>query len=230
MNFRNLVMWAIIVFLTIGLYNMFKYPQNTQQKNDISFSEFLKEVDNGRVVQVNIEGNNISGVLSDGKNFKTYAPNDPNLVEKLSNKGVGITATPTEDKMPSLLGVLLSWFPMLLLIGVWIFFMRQMQGGKGGAMGFGRSKAKLMSDSKKKLTLNNLQLANEYINFYKDRSMKNYVRFLKNESCFVSFELFKHESSEIIFRTIGEVITKISKRYYLPRGKNIKNLILIVYY
>ena len=152
MNFRNLVMWAIIVFLTIGLYNMFNNPQNVQQKNDISFSEFLKEVDNGRVAQVNIEGNNISGILSDGKNFTTYAPNDPNLVEKLSNKGVGITATPTEDKMPSLLGVLLSWFPMLLLIGVWIFFMRQMQGGRGGAMGFGRSKAKLMSDSKKKVT------------------------------------------------------------------------------
>ena len=156
MNFRNLVMWAIIVFLTIGLYNMFKNPQNIQQKNDISFSEFLKEVDNGRVAQVNIEGNNISGVLSDGKNFTTYAPNDPNLVEKLSNKGVGITATPTEDKMPSLLGVLLSWFPMLLLIGVWIFFMRQMQGGKGGAMGFGRSKAKLMSDSKKKVTFDDV--------------------------------------------------------------------------
>jgi len=152
MSFRNLVMWAIIVFLTIGLYNMFNNPQNIQQKNDISFSEFLKEVDNGRVAQVNIEGNNISGILSDGNNFTTYAPNDPNLVEKLSNKGVGITATPTEDKMPSLLGVLLSWFPMLLLIGVWIFFMRQMQGGKGGAMGFGRSKAKLMSDSKKKVT------------------------------------------------------------------------------
>ena len=156
MNFRNLVMWAIIVFLTIGLYNMFKHPQNIQQKNDISFSEFLKEVDNGRVVQVDIKGNNIRGVLSDGKNFKTYAPNDPNLVEKLSNKGVGITATPTEDKMPSLLGVLLSWFPMLLLIGVWIFFMRQMQGGKGGAMGFGRSKAKLMSDSKKKVTFDDV--------------------------------------------------------------------------
>ena len=156
MNFKNLVMWAIIVFLTIGLYNMFKHPQNIQQKNDISFSEFLKEVDNGRVVQVDIKGNNISGVLSDGKNFKTYAPNDPNLVEKLSNKGVGITATPTEDKMPSLLGVLLSWFPMLLLIGVWIFFMRQMQGGKGGAMGFGRSKAKLMSDSKKNVTFDDV--------------------------------------------------------------------------
>ena len=156
MNFRNLVMWAIIVFLTIGLYNMFKHPQNIQQNNNISFSEFLKEVDNGRVVQVDIKGNNISGILSNGKNFNTYAPNDPNLVEKLSDKGVGITATPTEDKMPSLLGVLLSWFPMLLLIGVWIFFMRQMQGGKGGALGFGRSKAKLMSELKGKVTFNDV--------------------------------------------------------------------------
>ena len=156
MNFRNLVMWAIIVFLTIGLYNMFKQPQNIQQKNNISFSEFLTEVDNGRVVQVDIKGNNISGILSNGKNFTTYAPNDPNLVEKLSDKGVGITAFPTEDKMPSLLGVHLSWFPMLLLIGVWIFFMRQMQGGKGGAMGFGRSKAKLMSGSQKKVTFDDV--------------------------------------------------------------------------
>ena len=156
MNFRNLVMWAIIVFLTIGLYNMFKHPQNIQQNNNISFSEFLKEVDNGRVVQVDIKGNNISGILSNGKNFNTYAPNDPNLVEKLSDKGVGITATPTEDKMPSLLGVLLSWFPMLLLVGVWIFFMRQMQGGKGGALGFGRSKAKLMSELKGKVTFNDV--------------------------------------------------------------------------
>ena len=156
MNFKNLMMWAIIVFLTIGLYNMFKHPKNIQQNNNISFSEFLKEVDNGRVVQVDIKGNNISGILSNGKNFNTYAPNDPNLVEKLSDKGVGITATPTEDKMPSLLGVLLSWFPMLLLVGVWIFFMRQMQGGKGGALGFGRSKAKLMSELKGKVTFNDV--------------------------------------------------------------------------
>ena len=156
MNYKNLAMWAIVVFLTIGLYNMFKNPQAVSQKNNISFSEFLQNVDDGRVVQVEITGNNINGILSNGKNFTTYAPNDPNLVERLSNKGVGITASPIEEKMPSLLGILLSWFPMLLLIGVWIFFMRQMQGGKGGAMGFGRSKAKLMSELKGKVTFNDV--------------------------------------------------------------------------
>ena len=135
MNFKNLAMWAIIVFLTMGLYNLFKNPQNTSsQNNNITFSKFLEEVDNGRVVQVNIQGNSIKGVYSNGKNFNTYSPNDPNLIEKLTEKGVSISASPIDEKMPSLLGVLLSWFPMLLLIGVWIFFMRQMQGGKGGAM------------------------------------------------------------------------------------------------
>ena len=157
MNFKNLAMWAIIVFLTMGLYNLFKNPQNTSsQNNNITFSKFLEEVDNGRVVQVNIQGNSIKGVYSNGKNFNTYSPNDPNLIEKLTEKGVSISASPIDEKMPSLLGVLLSWFPMLLLIGVWIFFMRQMQGGKGGAMGFGRSKAKLMSDIKKKATFNDV--------------------------------------------------------------------------
>ena len=157
MNFKNLAMWAIIVFLTIGLYNMFKNPQsNISKKNSINFSEFLTEVDNGRVVQVEIKGNNINGVLSDGNNFTTYAPNDPNLIEKLSSKGVAISAAPLDEKMPSLFGVLLSWFPMLLLIAVWIFFMRQMQGGKGGAMGFGRSKAKMMNELKGKVTFNDV--------------------------------------------------------------------------
>ena len=149
MNFKNLVMWAVIVILTIGLYNMFKNPQRSvSQKNNIIFSEFLSEVDNGRVVQVEIQGKNIKGIMANGELFNTYAPNDPNLIQKLSDKGVSISASPVEDKMPSVLGILLSWFPMLLLIAVWIFFMRQMQGGKGGAMGFGRSKAKMMNEIK----------------------------------------------------------------------------------
>ncbi len=158
MNFKNLAMWAIIVVLTIGLYNMFKNPQNLKATNQekIIFSEFLKEVDNGRVVEVQIQGNNIKGVMANGKTFTTYSANYPNLVEKLSESGVSISAVPKDEKMPSILGVLLSWFPMLLLIAVWIFFMRQMQGGKGGAMGFGRSKAKMMNEVKGKVTFNDV--------------------------------------------------------------------------
>ena len=83
--------------------------------NQIAFSKFLEEVDTGRVVQVTIQGNNINGTLSDGSKFKTYSPNYPDLVAKLSERNVSINASPVEDKMPSLLGVLLSWFPMLLI-------------------------------------------------------------------------------------------------------------------
>ena len=136
MNVKNLIMWVIIVLLSVGLFNMFQDPKKiNSEKNTLSFSTFLNEVDNGRVVEVQIQGSNITGVLSDGKTFSTYSPNYPELVDKLSSSGVSINAAAQEDKMPSLLGILLSWFPMLLLIGVWIFFMRQMQGGKGGAMG-----------------------------------------------------------------------------------------------
>jgi len=125
MNFKNIVMWAIIVFLTIGLYNMFKNPQaNLRSDSKVIFSEFLTSVENGEVLKVEIQGNNIKGVYSNGNSFTTYSPNDPNLIEKLSDKGVSISAAPIDEKMPSLFGVLLSWFPMLLLIAVWIFFMR----------------------------------------------------------------------------------------------------------
>ena len=176
MNLKNLMMWGIIVALVVGLFQMFQSPQQqVQNSSKIPFSSFLKNVEDGRVIEVKITGNNIEGLLADGKTFSTYAPNDPNLVEKLTSKGINITALPVEDKMPSLLGILLSWFPMLLLIGVWIFFMRQMQGGKGGAMGFGKSKAKLLSEARGKVTFNDVagideakEEVEEIVEFLKD--------------------------------------------------------------
>jgi len=175
MNLKNLMMWGVIVLLVVGLFNLFQNPKQNYVSDKIAFSSFLENLEDGRVVQVEIKGNEIEGVLSDGTTFNTYAPNDPNLVEKLTEKGVAITASPLEDKMPSLLGVLLSWFPMLLLIGVWIFFMRQMQGGRGGAMGFGKSKAKLLSEARGKVTFNDVagideakEEVEEIVEFLKD--------------------------------------------------------------
>jgi cell division protease FtsH len=133
--------------MMIMLFQIFKQPD--RGKLPISYSEFLEMVEGGSVLQVTIQGDNISGMASQGP-FKTFAPKDPELIQLLRSKGVKISAKPKEDS--SWFQVFLSWVPMLLLIGVWIFFMRQMQVGGGKALSFGKSRARLMSDSQEKVT------------------------------------------------------------------------------
>ena len=157
MNLKNVALWLFIAFIAFGLFNLFGGPGSDNSRSiELTYSQFLDEVDAGSITDVEIKGKDITGKYSDGRSFKTYEPNDPTLVDRLNQRGVNISAVPLDDGYPSLLGILISWFPMLLLIGVWIFFMRQMQGGKGGAMGFGRSKAKLLTENKNKVTFNDV--------------------------------------------------------------------------
>ena len=156
MNLRNIVLWLFIALIVFGLFNLFSNTSGDRNTVDLTYSQFLDEVEAGSIKDVIIRGNNINGAFEDGRSFKTYAANDPTLVDRLNDRGVNISAAPLDDGYPSLLGVLISWFAMILLIGVWIYFMRQMQGGRGGAMGFGRSKAKLLTENKNKVTFNDV--------------------------------------------------------------------------
>ena len=145
--YKNIALWLVICLMVVMLFQMFKQPERGSA--GLSYSEFLSMVERGNVVQVTIQGENISGISSQGP-FRTYAPKDPELIKLLRSKDVKITAKPEEDS--NWFQVLLSWVPMLLLIGVWIFFMRQMQVGGGKALSFGKSRARLMTDSQEKVT------------------------------------------------------------------------------
>jgi len=143
---RNLALWVIIGLLLVALFNLFQQPTSRTDQHGIPFSDFIAEIEKGQVSEVTIQGQEISGIYTDGRAFKTFAPEDPSLVARLTKRGVVIKALPAEDGSPSLFQILISWFPMLLLIGVWIFFMRQMQSGGGKAMGFGKSRARLLTE------------------------------------------------------------------------------------
>ena len=157
-NIKNLILWIVLGVMLFGMVGMYRDGDARTQIQEITFSHFLSAVDGGQIDNVIITGDAISGHYKDGKKFTTYAPNDPTLIGRLTRQGINISAKPTDNDSPTFLGVLLSWFPMLLLIGVWLFFMRQMQGGgsRGGAMGFGKSRATLLDEKKNRVTFDDV--------------------------------------------------------------------------
>ena len=176
---KNIAVWIIIVIFLITIFNLFKNKNDDPRNLNLAYSEFLSLVETNNVEDVSIQGRNISGHLQSGEYFSTYSPDDPALIEKLSEKGVKISAAPIESPVSPILGILLNWMPMLLFIGVWIFFMRQMQGGKGGAMGFGKSKARLLTEKQGKITFEDVAGIDEA----KDE-LEEIIEFLKNPQKF----------------------------------------------
>jgi cell division protease FtsH len=150
---KNLALWLVLVLIFLFLFNIFSKQHGREP--EIIFSEFIAAVDRGEIQEVTIQGHNIQGKYRNGERFKTFAPNDPDLVKMLRDKKVKIAAKP-EDESPWYMVLLVNWFPMLLLIGVWIFFMRQMQVGGGKAMSFGKSRAKLLTENQHKVTFNDV--------------------------------------------------------------------------
>ncbi|HVY06665.1 MAG TPA: ATP-dependent zinc metalloprotease FtsH [Burkholderiales bacterium] len=147
---KNVAIWLVIALVLMTVFNQFSARQ--QASTSMEYSQFIEEVKQGNIAKVTIEGRVLKGVKSNGSKFTTYSPSDPWLVSDLLKAGVIIEAKPEEE--PSLLmNIFVSWFPMLLLIGVWIFFMRQMQGGgRGGAFSFGKSRARMLDESTNPVT------------------------------------------------------------------------------
>ncbi len=178
-NLRNLALWIIIALLLVALFNMFQGTANRPAATTTNFTEFNQQVVQGQVKKVSIQGDQIKYELSNGQAFTTYAPNDPGLVGRMLSHNVGITVQPGDDGMPTLMGVFINWFPMLLLIGVWIFFLRQMQAGGGKAMGFGKSRAKLLTERTGRVTFEDVAGVDEA-----KEELKEIVEFLRDPQKF----------------------------------------------
>jgi cell division protease FtsH len=150
---KHIALWLVLALIFLVIFSVFSKQHGREP--EIVFSDFMSSVDRGEVQEVIIQGHNIQGKYKNGERFRTFAPNDPELVKSLREKNVKIAAKP-EDESPWYMVLLLNWFPMLLLIGVWIFFMRQMQVGGGKAMSFGKSRAKLLTENQHRITFSDV--------------------------------------------------------------------------
>jgi len=178
-NLRNFALWVIIVLLLLALFTLFQNPGQRASSQDISFSQLLTEVDHNNVRDVVIQGPEIHGTFTNGTSFQTYAPNDPTLVQRLYNSKVQITAKPPGDNVPWFVSLLVSWLPFIALIGVWIFLSRQMQGGAGKAMGFGKSRAKMLTEAHGRVTFEDVAGVDEA-----KQDLQEIVEFLRDPGKF----------------------------------------------
>src|ERR1700724_685857 len=178
-NLRNFALWVIIVLLLLALFTLFQNPGQHTTSQDISFSQLLNDVDQGRVKDVLIQGPEIHGTFTDGRTFQTYAPSDPTLIQRLYNKGVSITARPQTENVPWFVSLLISWLPFVALIGVWIFLSRQMQGAGGKALGFGKSRAKLLTEAHGRVTFEDVAGVDEA-----KQDLQEIVEFLRDPGKF----------------------------------------------
>ncbi len=153
LNFgKNIALWVLIGVLLLAVFSEFQGSDKTRDANAVAYSDFMSMVEKGGVRSVTIQGRRVTGQMSSGESFSTYVPGDPEMVPVLRSAGVKISAEPVPENAPSFWSIVISWFPMLLLVGVWIYLMRQMQGGGGKAMGFGKSRAKLLTEHQGRVT------------------------------------------------------------------------------
>jgi len=178
-NLRNFALWVIIVLLLLALFTLFQNPGQRTSSQDISFSQLLTEVDASHVRDVVIQGPEIHGTFTNGSSFQTYAPSDPTLVKRLYDGKVSITAKPPGDNVPWFVSLLVSWLPFIALIGVWIFLSRQMQGGAGKAMGFGKSRAKMLTEAHGRVTFEDVAGVDEA-----KQDLQEIVEFLRDPGKF----------------------------------------------